>query len=93
MRKIKVSGCLNCPYCMEQTHLTIDNKETVLNKICHHPSFVAQRATPTIPLQYITDLAGGIEYSMCPKEYMPNWCPLEYDGLVCISQPINAGKL
>lgn len=89
MRKIKVSGCLNCPYCMEQTHLTIDNKETVLNNICHHPSFGAQRATPTIPLQYITDLAGGIEYSMSSKEYMPNWCPLEHDGLVCISQPIN----
>lgn len=89
MRKIKVSGCLNCPYCMEQTHPTIDNKETVLNKICHHPSFGAQRATPTIPLQYIIDLAGGIEYSMCSKEYMPNWCPLEHDGLVCISQPIN----
>lgn len=44
MRKIKVSGCLNCPYSMEQTHPTIDNKETVLNNICHHPSFGVQKS-------------------------------------------------
>lgn len=90
MRKIKVSGCLNCPYCMEQTHLTIDNKEVVLKNICQHPSFGAHKVTPQIPLQYITDLDSGIEHKMCFEEYMPNWCPLEYDGLVCVSQPIKS---
>lgn len=90
MRKIKVSGCLNCPYCMEQTHLTIDNKEVVLKKICQHPSFGAHKVAPQIPLQYITDLDSGIEHKKSFEEYMPNWCPLEYDGLVCVSQPIKS---
>lgn len=88
MRKIKVSGCLNCPFRLQQTHPTIDNGEVTLKYICQHPSFLSQKATPQIPLKYIVDLEGGVEYVMCQTEYMPSWCPLEYDGLVCVSQPM-----
>ena len=79
MRKIKVSGCLNCPY---------RNKEANGVHKCSHPTFHINGYTPTIKPKYIEDLRDGVEYTMCREEYMPNWCPLEYDGLVCVSQPI-----
>ena len=77
MRKIKVSGCLNCPHRMQDEHGT---------HLCDHPTFGVNGVSPTIPSKYIDDLRGGVEYVMCHAEYMPNWCPLEYDGLVCVTQ-------
>lgn len=79
MRKIKVSGCLNCPY-------RIGRHDS--NPMCQHPSFNINGITPTIPTRYCEDLLNGVEHTMCREEYMPSWCPLEYDGLVCVSQPI-----
>ena len=78
MRKIKVSGCLNCPY-------RIGGRN---GNQCNHPSFGINGITPTIPIKYIEELLNGVEHTMCQEEYMPSWCPLEYDGLVCVSQPI-----
>lgn len=79
MRKIKVSGCLNCPFRMQDA----DGAH-----LCDHPSFGVNGVTPSIPPKYIDDLRSGVEYVMCQAEYMPSWCPLEYDGLVCVSQPM-----
>lgn len=77
MRKIKVSGCLSCPY----REMEPNGKHK-----CCHPMF--RGYTPTINPRYIEDLRDGKEYTMCREEYMPSWCPLEYDGLVCVSQPM-----
>lgn len=79
MRKIKVSGCLNYPYWMQKGEK---------KHYCRHPSFARNKIDPNIPDKYINDLINGVEYTMCSQEYMPSWCPLEYDGLVSVSQLI-----
>lgn len=79
MRKIKVSGCLNCPYRIGRHDV---------NPMCEHPSFGVKSITPTIPIKYCEGLMNGVEHTMCPEEYMPNWCPLESDNVICISQQI-----
>lgn len=83
MRKIKVSGCLNCPYWMADNP---ENPET--NHYCNHPSFGRALKLPIIPNRVFDDIVSGKEYTMCREEYMPNWCPLEYDGVVYVPQQI-----
>ena len=83
MRKIKVSGCLNCPYC-QSYHPT----EEEIKHCCKHPSFRSSSKLPDIPNRVFDDIVSGVEHTMYQEEYMPSWCPLEYDGVVCVSQQI-----
>lgn len=82
MRKIKVSGCLNCPYCIKQNDTTIDGKSITVAYICNHQSFQVLNGAPKIPLHFIQDLENGVEFKMCGEDYMPTWCPLEYDVMI-----------
>lgn len=83
MRKIKVSGCLNCPYCQPYKHT-----ETETKYYCNHHSFGKAMKLPIIPDRVFEDIVSGVEYTMCREEYVPNWCPLEYDNIFCVSQSI-----
>ena len=76
-RKIKVVGCLNCPYLYKQK---LTEGKYVYK--CHHPSF--QVGVPQIPFGQVEDL--GIEMdepTMMPYSSFPDWCPLDVE--TCIS--------
>ena len=84
-KKIKVVGCLNCPY-----HSSIEkviNKEGELGMVeyCCHPSFEC-----AIPMdnEYIEDMKSGKKLTMCQR-FFPDWCPLETESYVCCCNPIN----
>ena len=83
-RKIKVVGCLNCPYRKEIRNL-IDNVPQVINE-CRHPSF---NHKPKLNNEYIENLKEGKEHSMVRNSYTPDWCPLEIESYVCCCNPVN----
>lgn len=82
-RKIKVVGCLNCPYLFKQN--LPDNKYIYK---CHHPSF--QLGSPQIPFKVVEDLGAEMdEPTMFPTSSFTEWCPLEYESVVCCCNPVN----
>ena len=82
-RKIKVVGCLNCPYLFKQE--LPDNKYIYK---CHHPSF--QLGSPQIPFKFVEDLGAEMdEPTMFPTSSFPEWCLLEIESVVCCCNPVN----
>jgi hypothetical protein len=80
-RKIKVVGCLNCPYLFKQ-ELT-DMKYAWK---CHHPSF---QGSPMIPFKNVEGLGSNMDSPMeFPNSSFPDWCPLEVDMYVCSCNPL-----
>ena len=68
MKKIKVSGCLNCPY-MEKT--SNYGKESIIE--CKHHSFINCGGDfPVIKEEIIKNFSDGN-----PGDKYPDWCPLE----------------
>ena len=77
MKKIRVTGCCNCPYAYKYSI----GEESISEDIyCGHPSFHAfdgkQYKSPPI-----TQYSGGIHdvEKLNPAPLYPDWCPLEYD--------------
>lgn len=72
-RRIKVTGCLNCPYHKEKVNIvSSDGGLDEVSHLCEHPGF---EFSPSIDNQYIDNLHKGLEGYMV--QYMPDWCPLE----------------
>lgn len=79
-RKIKVTGCLNCPY-YERTEKVI-NEETIERgrvEYCMHPSF---KCAMPMDNEHIEDMKSGKKQTMAVS-YFPNWCPLEVESYAC----------
>ncbi len=75
-RKIKVVGCMNCPYLVKK--YLPDNKYVYK---CKHHSF---HRTPIIPTGTVENLGGEHLYDGMIKFYpFPEWCPLEVESYVC----------
>ena len=72
MKKIRVSGCLNCPY-MERSKHYIDENETEDWYSCQHPSFISRGSDfPEIHTDTINNIICGNG-----DKSTPLWCPLE----------------
>lgn len=85
-RKIKVVGCLNCPYhAMRMRVINQETNEVERTDICKHPSF--ETALP-IDGECIEDMKSGKRQVM-RTSYFPDWCPLEIEGYVCCCTPVN----
>ena len=84
-RKIKVVGCLNCPYCGMRMRVINQTKEVECINICLHPSF--ETALP-IDSECIEDMKSGKRQVM-RTSYFPEWCPLEIESYVCCCNPVN----
>ena len=74
-RKIRVVGCLNCPYYTPKR--TINWKgESEIQKTkeahCHHPSF--KHSVDILPKEGFLYSAPGY-----PPYFIPDWCPLEFE--------------
>lgn len=85
-RKIKVVGCLNCPYhTATEKVLNEETKERGRVEFCMHPSFEC-----TIPMdkKHIEDMKSGKKPIM-GAQYFPEWCPLEMESCVCCCNPVN----
>lgn len=75
-RKIKVVGCMNCPYLVKK--YLPDNKYVYK---CKHHSFHRSLIIPTGTVENLGDeylYDGMIKYSPFPE-----WCPLEVESYVC----------
>lgn len=75
-RKIKVVGCMNCPYLVKK--YLPDNKYVYK---CKHHSFCRSLIIPTGTVENLGDeylYDGMIKYSPFPE-----WCPLEVEPYVC----------
>lgn len=85
-RKIKVVGCLNCPYHIA-TEKVINDETKELGRVdcCSHPSF--ECAIP-IEKECIDRLSSGLPQRMA-YSYFPEWCPLEMESVVCYCNPVN----
>lgn len=85
-RKIKVVGCLNCPY-HTATEQVINDETKELGRVncCSHPSF--ECAIP-IDEECIDRLKSGLPQRMT-YSYFPDWCPLEIESVVCCYNPVN----
>ena len=85
-RKIKVTGCLNCPY-HTATEKVINEETKELGRVefCMHPSF--ECAIP-IDKECIDRLKSGLPQRMT-YSYFPEWCPLEMESCVCCCNPVN----
>lgn len=67
-RKIRVVGCLNCPYFRDRHTVSFGVKPEVLEEVkarCGHPSFKRDA-----PLR---------EEFLSGPSYIPDWCPLEFE--------------
>ena len=67
-RKIRVVGCLNCPYFRDRYAMNLGGKPEVLEEVkarCGHPSFKRYA-----PLE--EEFVGN-------HLYIPVWCPLEFE--------------
>lgn len=85
-KKIKVVGCLNCPYhALRMRVINQETGETERANICKHPSF--ECAIP-IDNEHIEDMQSGKKQIMGTR-YFPDWCPLETEGLICCCNPVN----
>ena len=85
MRKIKVSGCLNCPYLIKfESSALIGNTKTYTYS-CAHPSFKFGKNSQ-IEYKYIENMEDGKEE--CYTQYCPNWCPLEIDYIPVNCSPV-----
>lgn len=71
-RRIKVTGCLNCPYHKEHSYGDDDKGLVEFSYFCEHPSF---GHSPRVGKEYVHNLYDGAEGENV--RYMPNWCPLE----------------
>ena len=83
-RKIKVVGCLNCPYHTGvEKVINEETKELGRVEVCVHPSFEC-----VIPMdnEHIEDMKSGKKQTMAVS-YFPNWCPLEVESHVCCCNP------
>lgn len=85
-RKIKVVGCLNCPYYAEFTDASLPLEEQEDIRQCTHPSF---KRSPMINGEYVTDLQDSRERRMSVR-FMPDWCPLDIDSAICYYPPTNS---
>lgn len=85
-RKIKVVGCLNCPY-HARTEKVINEKtkEKGMVEYCMHHSF--ECAMP-MDNEHIEDMKSG-KKPMIGTQYFPDWCPLEMESVVCCCNPVN----
>lgn len=85
-KKIKVVGCLNCPYhTATEKVINDETKEVGLADVCSHPSFGC-----IIPIDEdcINRLRNGFPQRMT-SSYFPDWCPLETEVVVCCCNPVN----
>lgn len=67
-RKIRVVGCLNCPYFVAGRTVCLGGDPEVpetLPSVCNHPSF--------------KERALFREESLSGPSYTPDWCPLEFE--------------
>ena len=67
-RKIRVVGCLNCPYFRDRHAMSLGGEPQVLEEVkarCGHPSF---KRDALIREEHV-----GNPY------YVPYWCPLEFE--------------
>lgn len=84
-RKIKVVGCLNCPYHTGgEKVINEETKELGRVEFCKHPSF--ECAIP-IDKECIDRLKSGLPQRMTYSCF-PNWCPLEMESCVCCCNPV-----
>lgn len=71
MKKILVSGCINCPY----FKVWNDGEGKISHGECEHPSFYVKVHIPTIGIPrrifYCVNETGRLE-----PGGIPNWCPL-----------------
>lgn len=75
-RKIKVVGCLNCPYLLKQQ--ISDNKHLYS---CTHPSFID---SPIVPTNIVENIGKESEHEgMIKFDTFPGWCPLDTDSYEC----------
>ncbi len=85
-RKIKVTGCLNCPYHAATEKVTNEEtKEKSRVEFCIHPSF--ECAMP-MDNEHIEDMKSG-KKPRIGTQYFPDWCPLEMESCVCYCNPVN----
>ena len=81
-RKIKVVGCLNCPYVFRQS---LSDKAYAYK--CLHPSF--NQGSPIIPINTVESVGENIDKVVgWGDSTFPSWCPLECDSPICTSTPI-----
>lgn len=67
-RKIRISGCLNCPYFRDRYKVNLGGKPEVIEEVkarCGHPSFKG--------CAHLEDEFVGNHL------YIPVWCPLEFE--------------
>jgi len=67
-RKIRVVGCLNCPYFVAGKTVCLGGDPEVpetLPPVCNHPSF--------------KERASLREEFLSGPSYIPYWCPLEFE--------------
>lgn len=67
-RKIRVVGCLNCPYFRDRHTMRLGGELEVIEEVkarCGHPSFKGNA-----PLE--EEFVGN-------HLYIPDWCPLEFE--------------
>lgn len=88
MKKIKISGCANCPYLSIYFYNSENGEPHVSYGTCNHPSF--NKSLPGMPLGAANFVAFGCQtidedYSGTePTAYgvpddTPKWCPLPID--------------
>lgn len=85
-RKIKVTGCLNCPYhTATEKVINEETKEKGRVEFCMHPSF--ECAMP-MNNEHIEKMKSG-KIPIRGTQFFPEWCPLEMESCVCYCNPVN----
>lgn len=74
-RRIRVIGCMNCPYCDEFVNECLPLNEQRLEMKCTHPSFKRHiHIDQSFKVGFRPDVG-----------FIPDWCPLEMESFMCSS--------
>jgi len=85
MKKILVSGCINCPFLQVWNDGQGNGIDSITSGQCNHPSFhkelLKPKMSPNVFISYIPNSDSDIknEWVDQGKIKTPDWCPLPND--------------